>query len=268
MATLTVPSKATIGAFSTEVATDMVADAGSYEGRLANAMYDGFAETLVDLQAIEAGTTISAVFAGALPGQVRGVVVANVSDLTAFTVAGNDGLTYAAGELVLLANQTTGAQSGVYQVGTVGGGTAALTRVSWLAAGAIVRSGFTVRVSEGTLFANTNWFISTTGAITIGTTAHAWYPERVTQSVALVAGTTTVTNVPVLSATKTGWAITRRVANTSTLTTGGYCVSTGGANGVTAGHVGTASVVIEATVAAGTINNADISTLQITVINR
>lgn len=32
MATLTVPSKATIGAFSTEVATDMVADAGSYEG--------------------------------------------------------------------------------------------------------------------------------------------------------------------------------------------------------------------------------------------
>lgn len=233
--------------------------------------FDATIPTTIGSAASSAGTALTAARRDhvhqAMPLTVRGVAVTNVADLAAFVIAGFDGVTYAQGDLVLLANQTTGAESGVYQVGAVSG-TAPLTRVSWLPAGAIVNGGFTVHASEGNQFAHSNWFISTTGAITIGTTAHAWYPERVTQSLALVAGTTTISNVPVLSATKTGWAITRRIANTSTATTGGYGPSVGGANGVTAGHVGTASVVIEACVAAGTINNADISTLEITVINR
>lgn len=199
--------------------------------------------------------------------EVRYVMTTNVAALATFTVV-QDGVTGVEGDLVLLANQTTGAESGVYVLGVVGGGTAPLTRVAWLPAAAVVRSGYTVHVEAGTLFASTSWFISTAGAITIGTTAHLWFPESITQSLALVAGTTTVSNVPVLSLTKTGYALTRRVANTSTLTVGGYCTTVGGANGVTSGVVGTAAVIIEATVGAGTINAADVSTLEVTIINR
>lgn len=200
------------------------------------------------------------------PYEVRYAMTTNVAALATFTVL-QDGVTGVAGDLVLLANQTTGAESGIYVLGTVAG-TAPLTRVAWLPTAAVVRGGFTVHVNEGTLNGGSSWFISTAGAVTIGTTAHLWFPERITQSLALVAGTTTITNVPVLSVTKTGWAIARRIANTSSLTTGGYHPTVAGANGVTAGVVGTASVVVEATVAAGTINNVDISTLEITVINR
>ena len=41
-----------------------------------------------------------------------------------------------------------------------------------------------------------------------------------------------------------------------------------GATGLTAGTVGTCAIVIEACIAAGTINVADISTLHVTVVNR
>ncbi|MFI0434026.1 MAG: hypothetical protein ACH36H_12910, partial [Candidatus Nanopelagicales bacterium] len=51
---------------------------------------------------------------------VRGVVYSNVASLAAFTVASNDGLTYTEGQRVLLANQTTAAQNGIYVVGAVG----------------------------------------------------------------------------------------------------------------------------------------------------
>jgi len=199
--------------------------------------------------------------------EVRYVMTTNVANLAAFTVV-QDGVTGIENDLVLLANQTGGDESGVYVIGAVAGGTAPLTRVAWLPATAVVRGGYTVHVEEGTLFADTNWFIAEAGAITIGTTAHHWYPESITQSVILVAGTVTVANVPVLSATKSAVVLTRQAANTCAATDGGYHATTGGATGITPGVVGTAAVVIEACVLAGTINNADISTLHATIINR
>lgn len=199
--------------------------------------------------------------------RARNVVPANVADLAAYTVAGNDGITNVEGDVVLLVAQTTAAQNGLYQVGAVATGTAPLTRVGVMAAGDTILAGqLLVNVAVGTLFANTQWK-NTVASGVVGTNDLGFYPGRVVQSIALVAGTTTMTNVPILSATKTGFAIVRRIANTSTATTGGYGPSVGGANGVTAGPIGTASVVFEACVAAGTINNADISTLEITVIN-
>lgn len=195
---------------------------------------------------------------------VKGVAPTNVANLAAFVIAAFDGVTYAAGDFVLLANQTTAAENGVYLVGTVAG-TAPLTRANWLPTGAIVSGGFTVHVNTGTLFANSNWFISTAGAITIGTTAHAWYPESVTQTLALPVntGTVAITNVPVLSATKTQVGITRVSAVTPTLTVM-YVLD--GVN--TAGTVGTANIDVMAAVAAGTVNVDDDSSLLITVINR
>jgi len=199
--------------------------------------------------------------------EVAYVMTTDVPDLTAFILA-QDGVTGVEGELVLLANQTVSAESGVYRIGTVAG-TAPLTRVNWLPNGSLVTGGYSVHVNEGTIFANTTWFIGgTAGNITIGTTAHDWYPERATISQALVAGTMTLSTIPVLSLTKSNVLCSRQISNTSTATTGGYHATSGGATGLTAGSVGTAAIIIQATIAAGTINVADVSTLHITVVNR
>lgn len=201
--------------------------------------------------------------------RARGVQTSNVANLAAFTgVSGGsavDGVTYAQGEIVLLVGQTSKAQNGLYQVGVVAAGSAPLTRPADWATGTIFLGGQpqVVEVAEGTLFANTTWKVTTTGALTVDTTAFDMFPRQVTQSVTLVAGTVTVTNVPILSATKSNFLACRTTANTSTATTGGYHP----VGAVTPGVVGTASLVFDATVAAGTINNADISTLSLTIIN-
>ncbi len=111
--------------------------------------------------------------------------------------------------------------------------------------------------------AGTTWVVTNTGTSVVGTTTFTMFPRSVTQSITLVAGTATITNVPVVSATKTGVYGVRTTANTSTATTGGYHP----VGAMTPGALGTASIVYDATVAAGTINNADISTLAVTIVN-
>lgn len=203
--------------------------------------------------------------------RVRNIVNGNIADLAAYTVASNaavnDATLNVAGDVVLLVAQTTAAQNGLYVVGTVTTGTAPLTRLGAMAAGETVLAGQIIaNVGVGTLYANTVWKNTTSSGV-VATNDLAFYPKTVTISQVLVAGTATVTSIPVLSVTKTFIGLTRRIANTSTLTVGGYCTTVGGANGVTAGALGTASIIIEACVGAGTINNADISTLEVCVTN-
>jgi hypothetical protein len=195
--------------------------------------------------------------------QVRGVVTANVSDLTAFTVASNDGLTYAAGQRILLAGQTTKSQNGPYVVGTVASTTAPLTRPTDFATASVVPSGLVVEVSEGTLFAQSSWKLTTaaTSGATVGTTSIDFYPRYVGQTVTLSSGTITIANVPLLSATKSLISINRTTPSTPTSTIQYNPIT------LTPGVVGTASIVLNAQVAAGTINASDASVLNVGVTN-
>jgi hypothetical protein len=222
----------------------------------------------------------SIVSGGAASGQVSGAVhrarsvsAANNESLTAFVgVTGGtprDGVTLLQGQYVLLAGQTTKTQNGLYIVGVVNAGTAPLTRPPDYATGTTFQGPQEVIVSEGTLFNSTRWFTFSFGSgfvnvHTVDTTNVDFVPECVTVPVTLVAGTVTINNVPILSATKTGISSVRTTANTSTATTGGYHPI----GGITPGISGTGSFAFQATVAAGTINNADISTLNVTILNR
>lgn len=138
--------------------------------------------------------------------EARGVVTANIADLGAFTVAGNDGLTYAENEIVLLVKQTTTREDGPYVVGVVGGGgTAPLTRPAWWAAAAVIPGGVEFNVNEGTAWAHSKWFATVAGAITIDTTAPAFYPRKQSGTTAAMAGTPGTVNIPnlwLLSTTK------------------------------------------------------------------
>lgn len=124
---------------------------------------------------------------------VRGVVTSNVADLANFTVGVYDGLTFAEGERVLLAKQTTAAQDGIYVVGVVGGGTAPLTRASDWPAAAVMPASSRIVVNEGTTWKHSEWFASVAGAVTVATTSPAFYPRVVKgTTAAMVAGVATV----------------------------------------------------------------------------
>lgn len=130
----------------------------------------------------------------------RGVVLSNVSDLTAFSVSGSgrDGVTYVEGDIVLLAAQTTAAQSGPYVVGEVAAGAAALTRPTWWATADVKAAGSSFNINAGTVFAGSQWYATVAGAITVGTTAPAFYPriqKGVTSALAGTPGTITVTDL-------------------------------------------------------------------------
>lgn len=75
---------------------------------------------------------------------------------------------------VLVDGQATAAQNGIYTLTTAGSGAVAwvLTRATDFntAASGNIATGATVLVTAGTVNANTSWSLSTTGAITVGTT--------------------------------------------------------------------------------------------------
>lgn len=198
---------ADLGGYSSEVATEMAAE-GEYLPRVANALLALQAAAIADIESLQAGTSISGILPAANVVQqvrgARGVVTSNVADLSAFTVAGNDGLTYSAGQIVLLAKQTTGTQDGPYVVGTVGGGTAALTRPSWWAAASIQPAEVEFVINEGTSWKHSRWFASATGAITVGTTAPAFCPRQqkgTSSALSGTPGTITISNVFLLATT-------------------------------------------------------------------
>lgn len=203
---------------------------------------------------------------------VRGVVTANVADLTAFTVASNDGLTYVAGDRVLLPVQTTAAQCGIYVVGTVAGATAPLTRATDMPAGLALPNGSVIEASEGTTFAGSTWksMATTTGGAVIGTNDPLFYPQNFRKTVALVSGTIIIgagggsEPLFLFSTTKSSVTATRNTAaGTLTNTTHYFCP----VSGRVAGKAGTGAVSVTASVAAGTVNTADTSTVDVLVVN-
>jgi hypothetical protein len=102
---------------------------------------------------------------------VRASTTANGTLSTAYANASViDGVTLATGDRILLKNQTTGADNGIYTVNASGAPTRALDADG----GSELGPNTTVMVSEGTTLADTAWTNTTNGIITIGTTATTW----------------------------------------------------------------------------------------------
>ena len=78
-----------------------------------------------------------------------------------------DGVTLATGDRILIKDQTTGSENGIYTVNATG----APTRATDADASADVTAGLTVFISEGTTQGNSAWSVTNDAAITLGTTA-------------------------------------------------------------------------------------------------
>jgi hypothetical protein len=99
---------------------------------------------------------------------VRVATTANVALATALENGDAiDGITLATGDRVLVKNQSTGSQNGIYVVQASG----AAVRATDADADAEVTPGLFTFVEEGTVNGNTGWVLTTDGTITLGTTA-------------------------------------------------------------------------------------------------
>ena len=79
-----------------------------------------------------------------------------------------DGVTLATNDRVLVKNQSTGSQNGIYVVGS------SPARATDMATSSVLEGGTFVFVEEGTANADNGYVVSTDGTITVGTTAHIW----------------------------------------------------------------------------------------------
>ena len=137
---------------------------------------------------------------------VRAGTTANGTLATAYANASTvDGVTLATGDRILIKNQTSGAENGIYVVNASG----APTRSSDADTSAEVTGGFAVFIEEGTVNADTGYVLTNNGAITLGTTALVF-----TQ----FSGTGTYTNGTGITLTGNVFALDTTVATTASNT--------------------------------------------------
>lgn len=104
---------------------------------------------------------------------VRAKTLVDVGTLSSFVVL-TDGVTLVENDRVLLTEQTTASENGIYDVGVVSTGVAPLTRSSDFDENSEVVSESFVAIEEGTLFKDQVWHLITNNPITVGTTAQVW----------------------------------------------------------------------------------------------
>ena len=95
---------------------------------------------------------------------VRTATTANITLSGAATI---DGITMANGDRVLVKDQSTGSQNGIYVVNTSG----SWSRATDADSSAEVTAGMFTFVAEGTVNADSGWVLTTNDVITLGTTA-------------------------------------------------------------------------------------------------
>lgn len=119
---------------------------------------------------------------------VRAATTANIASLAGGAPNTLDGISLAANDRVLVKDQTTASQNGIYTVTTLGtGANGTWTRATDADANAEVTNGMSTIVDEGTLYADTMWTLITNGAITLGTTALAFTEMPSANSMTVVA---------------------------------------------------------------------------------
>lgn len=130
------------------------------------------------LQAIQALIT-----SGSIKIPVRAASTANIATLAGGAPNTLDGVTLAANDRLLLKDQTTASQNGLYVVTTLGtGANGTWTRATDADGAGELIAGSLVVVQEGTAAADSIWELSTDGAISIGSTALTFTRKDITSA--------------------------------------------------------------------------------------
>jgi hypothetical protein len=100
----------------------------------------------------------------------RAATTSNIADLSSVSTS-MDGVVLVQGDRVLVKDQTTGSQNGIYVVGLVNNGTAPFTRASDADTDSEVQSGMFTFIQEGTTNHDNGYVLTTDNPITVGTTS-------------------------------------------------------------------------------------------------
>lgn len=115
---------------------------------------------------------IAAGVANDYKASVRAATTANITTLAGGAPNTLDGVTLVLGDRILVKDQSTGSQNGLYSVTTLGTGVnGTWTRTTDADAAGELTSGAIVAVEEGSTNVDSQWMQTTDGTITIGTTA-------------------------------------------------------------------------------------------------
>jgi hypothetical protein len=148
-----------------------------------------------------------------------------------------DGVTLVAGDRILVKNQATGSQNGIYVVETSG----APTRSTDADANAEVTANFAVFVEEGTAQADSGWVLTNNGAITVGTTALAF---------------TQFTGLGQITA---GDGLTKTANTLNVVGTADRITANGDSIDIASTYAGQSSIVTVGTITTGVWNGTDIA---------
>lgn len=230
-------------------------------------IFDNKADDLLDDDAPTGPTVLVAITSLPANTVTSGVMTA---DATGAWGAQDTDVTLALGDEVFIPEGTTNLdnaqEAGPWVVATLGavGVAMVLRRPSWWPHGGAMPLGAKVSIAKGAKYGCSTWRSDAAKGSTIGTTAPAFWPERLARLVTLASGTlsSAITDMPVKSITTNATAIrldsvptTAPHANTRVWR----------ASAVTAGVIGTASIQVVAESAPGTTNASDAGTYMLTV---
>jgi len=161
----------TISNFDTQVRTSTLAQMAAPAGPVAfnNQKITGLADGAAAQDAVTKQQLDSVVTGLDVKASVRAASTGNVTLPPGGTALVMDGVTLANTERVLLKDQTTPSQNGIYTVSGVGT-SVVLTRSTDADTSAEVTAGLFTFVSEGTLNADSGWYLQTNNPITLNTT--------------------------------------------------------------------------------------------------
>ena len=132
-----------------------------------------------------------------------------------------DGVNLSVGDRVLVTGQTTGTQNGLYLVTTLGSGAnGTWIRTSDGNENGEIEAGMIVMVTEGTVYADTQWKLVTDDPITIGTTALTFTQNYMANSISSGTSNVVVNSNANVTISSAGTANVLTVSNTGTFVSG------------------------------------------------
>jgi hypothetical protein len=150
----------------------------------------------------------------------RVVTVTNVI-LAGGAPATVDGVTLVANDRVLVTGQTTGTQNGIYYVGTVGtGSNGTWARTADGNTNGEIEAGMIIMVTEGGIYADTQWKLITDNPITIGSTALVFTQNYSANSISSGTSNVVVSSNANVTISSAGTANVFTVSSTGTVTLG------------------------------------------------
>jgi hypothetical protein len=187
----------------------------------------------------------------------RVVTTANIN-LTSGAPRQVDGVTLAINDRILVTGQATANQNGLYLVATVGSGSNGVwTRTSDGNETGEIEAGMIVMVTEGVIYADTQWKLITDNPIVIGTTALTFTQNYMANSISGGSSNVTVFSNANVTVSSAGMANVLTISSTGIVVTGTESVS----GNVTGGNILTTGIIS----ATGNLTAGNVSAVNVAI---